>query len=48
MYHINNTIKQIMDCSNVSVQDSSGNITLINKLEISDTSIVSSYKIIKK
>ncbi len=46
--NINNTIKQIMDCSNVSVQDSSGNITLINKLEISDTSIVSSYKIIKK
>ena len=46
--NINDTIKQIMDCSNVSVQDSSGNITLINKLEISDTSIVSSYKIIKK
>ena len=46
--NINNTIKQIMDCSNVSVQDSSGNITLINKLEISDTSINSSYKIIKK
>ena len=46
--NINDTIKQIMDCSNVSVQDSSGNITLINKLEISDTSINSSYKIIKK
>lgn len=46
--NINDTIKQIMNCSNVSVQDSSGNITLINKLEISDTSIVSSYKIIKK
>ena len=46
--NINNTIKQIMDCSNVSVQDSSGNITLINKLEISDTSIIDSDKKIKK
>lgn len=46
--NINDTIKQIMDCSNVSVQDSSGNITLINKLEISDTSIIDSDKKIKK
>ena len=46
--NINDTIKQIMDCSNVSVQDSSGNITLINKLEISDISIIDSDKKIKK
>ena len=46
--NINDTIKQIMDCYNVSVQDSSGNITLINKLEISDTSIIDSDKKIKK
>lgn len=46
--NINDTIKQIMDCSNVSMQDSSGNITLINKLEISDISIIDSDKKIKK
>lgn len=46
--NINDTIKQIMDCSNVSVQDSSGNITLINKLEISCISANSSFKIIIK
>ena len=45
--NINDTIKQIMDCSNVS-ESSSGSISFVNKLEISDTSIVSSYKIIKK
>ena len=46
--NINDTIKQIMDCSNVSMQDSSGNIIFVNKLEISDISIIDSDKKIKK
>lgn len=45
--NINETIKQIMDCSNVSIS-SSGSISFINKLEISDTSINDSDKEIKK
>lgn len=46
--YINDTIKQIMDCFNVGILNSSGNITFVNKLEISDTNINSSTKIIKK
>lgn len=45
--NINDTIKQIMDCSNVS-GTSSGNISFVNKLEISDTHIDDSYKEITK
>ena len=45
--NINDTIKQIMDCSNVSGL-SSGSISLVNKLEISDISIIDSDKKIKK
>lgn len=65
--YINDTIKQIMDCSNVSVLKSDGDleffkttitddyvlksnlsIKIFDKLEISDTNIDSSTKIIKK
>ena len=45
--NINDTIKQIMDCSNVS-ESSSGSISFVNKLEISDTHIDESYKEITK
>lgn len=46
--NINDTIKQIMNYSNVNKLDSDGDITLVNKLEISDISIIDSDKKIKK
>ena len=45
--NINDRIKQIMDCSNVS-ESSSGSISFVNKLEISDTHIDESSKAITK
>ncbi len=45
--NINDTIKQIMDCSHVDTL-SSGSISIVNKLEISDISINDSSKKIKK
>lgn len=46
--NINETIKQIIDCSNVYTYDKDGNLVVINKLIISDTSIDESEKIIYK
>ena len=45
--NINDTIKQIMDCSHVDTS-ASGSISFVNKLEISDTQINDSDKKIKK
>ena len=45
--NINDTIKQIMDCSRVSTS-TTGSISFVNKLEISDISIIDSDKKIKK
>ena len=45
--NINDIIKQIMDCSHVDIS-TTGNISFVNKLEISDTSIIDSDKKIKK
>lgn len=45
--NINDTIKQIMDCSHVDIS-TTWNISFVNKLEISDISIIDSDKKIKK
>lgn len=45
--NINDTIKQIMDCSHVDTSIV-GSISFVNKLEISDISIIDSDKKIKK
>ena len=45
--NINDTIKQIMDCSHVNTS-SSGSISLVNKLEISDIHISNTNMKIKK
>ena len=45
--NINDTIKQSMDCSHVDIS-TTWNISFVNKLEISDISIIDSDKKIKK
>lgn len=46
--NINENIEQIIKCSNVYVSDETKNIKIVDKLNISDTSIDQDNKIIKK